>query len=215
LTDAEWDQVAASVTAMPVYLSEHRRRAAAAGGFDWPVPRDGLSSLDRFYRLAAGWPVAMPVAFPRFHDIYQQAGVHASWGAIPDDGGRTFTTTLGRALKSGAPFVQIATWNDWGEGTMIEPSAEFGYRDLEAVQRFRRSAGDSAFPFTPQDLRLPYRLLSLRRSQEGRPQLEAELDTIADLLAAGAVSKARKALGRIEPAWRAPQRNNCGANSIR
>jgi len=26
-------------------------------------------------------------------------------------------------------MVQIATWNDWGEGTGIEPTAEFGYRD--------------------------------------------------------------------------------------
>ena len=141
----------------------------------------------------------MPVAFPRFHDIYQEAGVHASWGSIPDDGGRTFTTTLDRALKSGAPFVQIATWNDWGEGTMAEPSVEFGYRDLETVQGIRRAAGPTAFSFTPEDLRLPYRLLLLRGRQAGRPQLKAELDTVADLLAAGAVSKAREALDRIEP----------------
>jgi len=199
LTDAEWDQVAQSVTEMPLYLSEHRRRAAAAGGFDWPVPREGLSSLDRFYKLASNWPVAMPVAFPRFHDIYQEAGVHVSWGSISDDEGRTFTTTLDRALKSGAPFVQIATWNDWGEGTMVEPSVEYGYRDLETVQRLRGVAAPSAFSFTPKDLRLPYRLLLLRRKQAGRPQLKAQLDTVADLLATGAASKAREALDRIKP----------------
>jgi hypothetical protein len=202
LTDAEWDRVVGSVTERPLYLSEHRRRAAAAGGFDWPVPQDGLSSLDRFYKLASGWPVAMPVAFPRFHDIYQEARVHASWGSIPDDAGRTFTTTLDRALKSGAPFVQIATWNDWGEGTMVEPSVESGYRDLETVQRLRRATGHTAFSVTPEDLRLPYRVLVLRRRQEGRPQLKTELDTVADLLATGAVSKAREALDRIEPGTR-------------
>jgi hypothetical protein len=198
LTDREWDRVAATVTEMPLHLSEHRRRAAAAGGFDWPAPQEGLSSLDRFYKLASGWPVAMPVALPRFHDIYQEAGVHASWGFIPDDGGRTFTTTLDRALKSGAPFVQIATWNDWGEGTTVEPSVEFGYRDLEAVQRLRRAAGDPAFSLTPEDLRLPYRLFLLRGKQAGRPKLKAELDTVAGLLATGGVSKARAALDRIE-----------------
>jgi hypothetical protein len=199
LTDAEWGQVIASLTELPLYLSEHRRRAAAAGGFDWPVPQEGLSSLEQFYKRASGWPVAMPAAFPRFHDIYQEAGVHASWGAIADDEGRTFTTTLERALKSGAPFVQIATWNDWGEGTMVEPSVEFGDRDLETVQRLRRAAGDAAFAFTAEDLRLPYRLLLLRRGQTGRPQLKAELDTVAGLLATGAVSKARETLDRIEP----------------
>jgi hypothetical protein len=30
-------------------------------------------------------------------------------------------------------IIQIATWNDWGEGTVVEPSREFGYRDLELV----------------------------------------------------------------------------------
>ena len=29
---------------------------------------------------------------------------------------------LDRALRSGAPLVQIATWNDFGEGTAIEPT---------------------------------------------------------------------------------------------
>jgi hypothetical protein len=199
LTDAEWDRVAASVTEMPLYLSEHRRRAAAAGGFDWPLPQEGLAHLDRFYKLAASWPVAMPVAFPRFHDIYQEAGVHASWGAIADDEGRTFATTLERALKNEAPLVQIATWNDWGEGTMVEPSVEFGYRDLETVQRLRKAAGDPAFSFTSEDLRLPYRLLLLRREENRHSQIKAELDAVAVLLAMGAVSKARETLDRIEP----------------
>jgi Glycosyl hydrolase family 99 len=197
LSDAEWEQVFKREPEMPLYLSEHRRRAVATGGFDWPVPRDGFSSLDRFYQLAQGWPVAMPVAFPRFHDIYEEARVHASWGTIADDGGRTFARTLDRALKSRAPMVQIATWNDWGEGTMVEPSVEFGYRDLEAVQRARRAAGDTAFSYTAADLRLPYRLLLLRRRKEGQARLKAELDRVADWLATGAVSKARASLDQI------------------
>jgi Glycosyl hydrolase family 99 len=202
LTDREWERVFAGKPATALYLSEHRRRTAAAGGFDWPVPKEGLSSLDRFYKLAHDWPVAMPVAFPRFHDIYEEAHVHASWGAIADDAGRTFTATLGRALKSGAPLVQIATWNDWGEGTAVEPSVEFGCRDLEAVQRLRREGGDAAFSFTPRDLRLPHRLFVLRRRYEGQPPFKAKLDEVAGLLAAGAVSKARQALDRIEAAAR-------------
>jgi hypothetical protein len=199
LSDAEWQQVFQRVPEMPLYLSEHRRRPSAVGAFDWPIPREGLSSLDRFYTLARDWPVAMPVAFPRFHDIYEEAKVHPSWGSIADDGGRTFTRTLNRALKSRAPVVQIATWNDWGEGTMIEPSVQYRYRDLEAMQQIRRAAGDTTFPYAPKDLRLPYRLLLLRRKQERQARLKADLDRIANLLAAGSVSKAREHLDRIEP----------------
>src|SRR5205814_8878867 len=73
LTDGEWDQVFPREGGAPVYLSEHRRRSAAAGAFDWPVPKEYPASLDRFYKQVKDWPVAMPVAFPRFHDIYQEA----------------------------------------------------------------------------------------------------------------------------------------------
>jgi hypothetical protein len=85
---------------------------------------------------------------------------------------------------------------------MVEPSVPFGYRDLETVQRLRRAAGDATLFFTPEGLRLPYRLFLLRRRQAGRPQLKARLDTVADFLATGSVSNARKALDRIEPGER-------------
>lgn len=197
LTDLEWEAAFANAADAPTYLSEHRRRSVAAGAFDWPVPQDHPASLERFYQSMREWPVAMPVAFPRFHDIYAEAKIHASWGRIQDDGGRTWVTTLRRALKSGAPLVQIATWNDWGEGTCIEPSEEFGYRDLEALQRLRRELVDADFVFKPEDLRLAHRLFLLRREQADRPQND-ELDRIARMLATGSFSDARAALQRFE-----------------
>ena len=198
LTDREWEEVLHLQSNAPLYLSEHRRRSAAAGAFDWPVPQNVWNKLDSFYNTLKDWPVAMPVAFPRFHDIYSEAGVHASWGQIPDDGGRTFIRTFGRALESKTALVQIATWNDWGEGTMIEPSEQFGYRDLEAVQRLRRERIDPQFAYQPGDLRLAHRLFLLRRHEPQQPLLRSELDKVARQLAAGALSDARAALENIE-----------------
>ena len=37
-------------------------------------------------------------------------------------------------------MVQVATWNDYGEGTMIEPTWERGYASLLAVQNLTGSA---------------------------------------------------------------------------
>lgn len=200
LSDGEWEQVLTATRGPLLYLSEHRRRSTADGAFDWPVPQEGFAALDRFYAQSNGWPVAMPVAFPRFHDIYAEAKVHASWGRIADDGGQTFVRTLRRALQSGAPLVQIATWNDWGEGTIIEPSQAFRYRDLETLQRLRRNTIDPRFSFQPDDLRLIHRLFLLRH-KAGQPfQTRRELDKIAQLLAAGSLSKARTALDRLESA---------------
>ena len=140
----------------------------------------------------------MPVAFPRFHDIYAEANVHESWGYIPDDNGRTWETTLTRALLSDAPLVQLATWNDWSEGTMIEPSEEFGYRDLELLQRLRRDLIDQEFTTKPNDLPLPYRLYRLRQTHSNSSQRKAELDELAQLIAKGSLPDAQAELVRLE-----------------
>ncbi len=164
LSDAEWTACLAAVDVPVAYVSQQRRRTAAVGGFDWPLPDRGIAATADFCRQSAAWPVAIPVAFPRFLDVYAEAGLHPSYGHIPDDDGRTFTTTLTAALESAAPIVQIATWNDWGEGTVVEPSLEYGTRDLETVQRLRRRFIDPGFAPGPESLRLPVRLLELRRS---------------------------------------------------
>lgn len=197
LTDDEWAQVFGAAQDAPLYLSEHRRRGVAAGTFDWPRPQLGLGGLDTYYQSVDGEPVFMPVAFPRFNDIYEEGKAHKSYPRIPDDRGRTFVTTFERALNSGAPLVQIATWNDWGEGTVVEPSKEFGYRDLEIIQRARRRL-DTGFGARPEDLRLPHSLWLLRGQQARRPQLKSGLDDIAHLLASGNIPGARSALKRIE-----------------
>lgn len=198
LSEREWEQVCAPPGETPLYLSQHRRRSVAAGTFDWPQPQRASAGLDAYYASMEDGQIALPVAYPRFHDIYKEAGVHDSYGTIPDDRGRTFVSTLERALRSGAPLVQIATWNDWGEGTMIEPSREFGYRDLEATQRLRRKHVDPRFSAVPEDLRLPRRLWSLRGRQARQPGTKADLDSIGRLLASGAPGPARAALTRTE-----------------
>jgi hypothetical protein len=196
LTDAEWKESLPQTSDSLIYLSEHRRRPNAMGAFDWPVPKEHPADFERFHRQRKDWPVAIPVAFPRFHDIYAEAKIHASWGRISDDEGRTFAATLRRALESKSPFVQIATWNDWGEGTGIEPTKQFGYRDVETVQRQRRELVDRAFRPVAEDLRLPNRLLSLRRRRQ--PPSQVELNEVAALLSTGSVNEARQLLERIE-----------------
>ncbi len=198
LTDGEWSEVLPRGTSGPIYFSEHSRRPAAAGAFDWPVPKEWLARQDRFVKAARDWPVAMPAAFPRFHDIYREAKVHDSYGSIPDDSGRTFVTTLKRAIKSRAALVQVVTWNDWGEGTAIEPSTEFGYRDLEAMQRLRRELVDPAFAPRPDDLRLAYRLYLLRRKEAAHNGLRTKNDEVSRLLATGRLAAARETLARVE-----------------
>jgi hypothetical protein len=198
LTDSEWSSVLGGPASAPLYLSEHARRTAAAGAFDWPVPQVGPKARDSFFKEAKSWPAGMAVAFPRFHDVYEQAKIHKSWGTIDDNAGKTFASTLEAAFKSGLPLIQIATWNDWGEGTVIEPSVEFGYRDLEVVQRLRRQHIEPEFPCQPVDLRLPLRLFKLRKQARNRRIPAADLDAAAALIAKRARGEASDRLDIIE-----------------
>lgn len=188
LTDEEWSKCLDLLNHSIAYVSQHKRRSAAVGAFDWPIPLDGIAACKRFRSASADWELAIPVAFPRFVDIYEEANVHKSWGRVDDRDGKTFRETLQVALL-GKPFiVQIATWNDWGEGTNIEPSHEFGYRDLEHLQRIRRDRFQQDFAARESDLRLPGQILALRRS--GRVATE-EVDLLVRRLAQGDLEAAR------------------------
>lgn len=193
LTNEEWSQCLQQTQAKVTYISQHHRRQAAAGAFDWPVPSDALAKWDQFYDDSRRWPHAIPVAFPRFVDIYAEAKVRESYGRLEDDGGISFRRMLKRAAASRAAITQIATWNDWGEGTQIEPCQEFGYRDLEIIQELRRPEFGEGVKPTPVDLRLPIRILQQRR-RATRDTQRNSLDRIAQLIATGDLTAARQAL---------------------
>ncbi len=190
LTDAEWSACLSKSKSRISYFSLHHRRSSAVGAFDWPLPKEGFSSIQRYYKDAANWQHAIPVAYPRFVDVYVDAKVGESYGRVEDQSGTFFSRTLELALKSSAQVVQIATWNDWGEGTVIEPSVEYGYRDLETIQKLKRQLVDPRFSFQSADLRTPGMLLKARN--QGGDALR--LDHVQKLISNGQVEAARAEL---------------------
>jgi len=79
---------------------------------------------------------------------------------------------------------------------MIEPSHEFGTRDLEAVQQYRQRHVEPGFAATAADLELPRRLLELRRTTKGADEKE-RVDRIADLVRQGHYDAARAELKNL------------------
>lgn len=208
LKPAEWTQVRESIATQPlVYgLAHLAKNFGLDGSFAWPPVSGGktvstaqwgreLDALDA--RRNAGERV-ISAAFPGFHDAYAQAGLHASYGRIDDRDGRTFSETLGRALKESPDLVQLATWNDYGEGTQIEPTRQQGFRYLETVQKARRHAGGPSSKFTAADLRLPITLYRARIRAGEDARLQADLDRAATLLFASDCASAEIALMRVE-----------------
>jgi len=172
-----------------------------------PVLSDGAMNgyLDNFDASATAWHAYVSTAFPRFHDIYAQAGVGASYGYLDDQNGNTLRETLGRAMTNDSAIVQIATWNDYGEGTVVEPTAsgsepttEYGYTDLGIIQDFRRQYVDPAFPYHTNDLALAVRQYNLRKQFSNNLPITAELDRIFTNIISGDVVSANVELSGIE-----------------
>ena len=184
LTNDEWGQCLSSLASPVAYFSQDIRRDGATGGFGWPAPKVGKKQVDRFLELSKNWPSAIPAAFPRFDDIYKQAGVSEGYPRLPDNDGQTLKVTLEKAIRSKAQIIQIATWNDWGEGTQIEPSRELKYRDLAIIQGTMRDRGWTNSQSA--DFAVCRRLLDARRSHVDPEQAQ----TIVELIKAGKVQAA-------------------------
>ena len=197
-------------TNSPLFFTEDNRLAAGAGAFNWPPmwmsgggtnllsPAQLQKYLDNFEQAAGAWPSFISSAFPRFHDIYAEAGSGASYGCLPDGGGRTLTDTLTRALTNNSAVAQIVTWNDFGEGTVVEPTTQYGYRDLEIIQKLRRQFLDSSFPYHTNDLALAFRFYQCRRQAAKNPAASEELDRVFASIISGDLSFANSRLAGLE-----------------
>jgi hypothetical protein len=213
IVSSNWESIFSVLRATnrPAFFTEDNRLAIGTGAFNWPpmwmsqAPGTGgvLSGagvknyLTEFDRKAGAWPAFISSAFPRFHDIYQRAGVRNYWGYLGDRHGDTLRETLSRAMTNSAAIVQIVTWNDYGEGTMVEPTREYGFRDLGILQDLRREYLQADFSSGTNQLAMAFELYNLRHQQGTNPALIEQLDRIFTNLLSGNISVARDGLRKL------------------
>ena len=241
---AQWVSIFSvlNVTNQPALFTEDNRLSVGQGAFDWPpmslsqtniINGEGVltdyalqSYLSSFEQKAVAWPAFISTAFPRFHDIYHQAGVGASYGYRDDENGTNLGETLTRAMTNASAIVQIATWNDFGEGTIVEPTVdgvsgcalfdtnepttEYGYADLGMIQNLRRLYLDAGFFYHTNDLTLALRLFNLRElylygtnqvynlNVTANPVVSAELDRVFSNIVSGNLTVANLQMSGIE-----------------
>jgi hypothetical protein len=194
----------------PAFFTEDNKLAIGQGAFDWPPmgmsqTNNGIlttnqlnSYLTQFEQKAAAWNAYISSAFPRFHDIYQQAGVQPSYGYLDDNNGLTFRSTLERAMTNSSTIAQIVTWNDYGEGTIVEPTSEYMYRDVGALQDLRRRYLSPGYAGTTNDFSTAIRLYNARHKYAGNAIAYAELDRVFSDAVAGDLLDANLKLGGLE-----------------
>ena len=162
--------------------------ADAAGEFAWPQPSgNGYSSnyfnaLSNYYSLPKEAPsknVVLGSAFAGFYDFYGTNGA-PTYTVIPrtTNGTTTLSATLGLCSQYSSVLdgIQLATWNDFSEGTILEPTVEFGFQSLDSIQSF------TGVSYTEADLQQVYRLFTLRKQYYGNSTIQSELNLVSSYL---------------------------------
>jgi PKD repeat protein len=122
----DWTRVVASVQGNPMFIFRNPvgwGHVFSSGGYSWG-PAGGLAYYDYFYKIAATYPgmITFGDGSKGFNDVL------ASWSqnrVVDQQCGQTWLNTLADSGKfysstKQLPYLQIATWNDYEEGTSIE-----------------------------------------------------------------------------------------------
>jgi hypothetical protein len=180
LKPTEWTSIFSVLPTPPAFFTlwDHQQFAGknASGAFAW-INADHLVSLKGFYALKAD-SAFIASAYPGFNAFYYQGGWGGPTFSIPHDSLGTFEQTLSLALKSKASYVQLPTWNDYGEGTIIEPTMEFKYGYLTTLQKIL------GVPYGEASLRSVAKLYALRMRYKGNVEILHKLDQAFQEMAA-------------------------------
>lgn len=133
----DWPRVVSSIPGNPLLIFQGASgfdRSISDGGFSWININPGnpfdpnLTSQDSFYQAAQQTPerLAVATAYKGFNDT------QAAWGTnrlISQQCGQAWQQTFREAgnfysSSNQLPAIQIATWNDYEEGTAIEPGID-------------------------------------------------------------------------------------------
>jgi len=133
----EWSEILSAYFNEPVFLILNGKSAetspSSSGEYIWV----DNNSLEGKYSTMNNFDYFLGGAYPGFLDYYEEGG----WGSgfdwqIDHNNGNTFYNNLLLSRDYAVDYLQLITWNDFGEGTMIEPTLEFGSNFLEILQEF-------------------------------------------------------------------------------
>lgn len=136
-TPEDWTFIFSGQAQKPVFLALNGFSGCAnngqvkncAGEYLWVNPSPDYSNARDFDMYVGG-------AMPGFWDVYKQFGQGDGYTTYDREGGELFRRQLNAAKDAGLDWLQISTWNDYGEGTTIEPTEEYGYQCLAMLQEF-------------------------------------------------------------------------------
>jgi hypothetical protein len=174
VTEKDWTAVLSVLDQKPSFFTlwsfSGKAGNTAAGEFAW-INSDNTTSLQNFYGNGyAGTKIS--AAYPGFDPFYKQGGWDGPTFKIDANGAANFSATLDLAIQSNTSYIQLPTWNDYGEGTMIEPTAEYKYSLLALLQQKLGVASNQ------QNLELVSQLYTARKRYVGDAGMQKNLDKV-------------------------------------
>lgn len=190
---ADWSTAFGGLPTQPVFLALNGRSGIAnddghyncQGEFGWV---DGQPDYSR----AASFRYFMGGAMPGFHDHYEASGQGDGYTTYDHQDGALLQAQLQAAREANLKYLQLITWNDYGEGTMIEPTKEFGFKFLSLVQQF------AGVGYTQDVLQLIFRWYQLKKRYKGQTEKISRLDSAYHYFIALQPDKAKAILDNID-----------------
>ena len=188
--DFEWNSIFSNIQeinffTLPYTKNNYNLTNSVVGEFAWV----GETVNDDFYQHMDQFQITIGGAMPEFKDFYQEGG----WG-----GGYTTYSSLNEQLliqtlqrSANTDIIQIITWNDFGEGTIIEPTVEFEYSRLEQIQEFL------GVSYRGQELSLAVNLYNKRKEHQNNELINRKLDQVFYYLISLQLNEAQELLSSI------------------
>jgi len=191
---SQWMQIFDGLTTKPTFLplwnNASKVGSNGQGEFAWIDFKSDLSELNKFY--SKGFKHLIGSAYPGFHDFYAEGGTGTSYGYVDYNEGNTLKNTLAKATDRKAKTLQLVTWNDYGEGTMLEPTLERGFDDLVTIQQW------TGVSYGKAELELIFEYYNKRKKYKDDVAISAKIKEAYDLLGALEVKQAREIINSIE-----------------
>lgn len=191
-TPAEWISIAQDFNDVPMQLifdaGAYQQFGSAVGGkYFWVGSFDhktNNSSLDFCKNVYADFfkiknqqvkdEVVFGGAAPGFDDTPVWG-----WGSTgrmaPRYQGKRFDLTWQMSIDNNVNTVQLITWNDWNEGTQIEPCDKYGYQYLEMNKKYSAVYKGIKDDVPNDALKIPLKLYNARKQSKADKTLLDEL----------------------------------------
>jgi hypothetical protein len=194
-TGQQWTDIFSSLQNKPQFVPLWNHGALAgdtdSGEFSWIDFKSDLSDLHTFYGRTT-LEILIGSAFAGFHDYYVEGEWGTSYGHVAYDNGEMLRNTLAKAEERGVERLQLVTWNDFGEGTMLEPTVEYQFEPLTIIQKF------TGVSYGPDEFQLIHSYYLKKKKYKNDQAALEKLEEAYEYLNELEVSKAVQILDELE-----------------